>query len=349
MPDKTRARFSVVIPTHNYGHYLATTIDSVFAQDRSDVELIVVDDASSDDTPTVVERYGDALIYVRLDQNVGPAKAWAIGLQIATGEITLKLDADDWQLSQCLDAFDRAFEQAPNVGMVAAAVYSLVEDTGRIRMTPVHAPVGVLSESKFRKLLLRRFFFHMPGVAIRSAAIEGHDPPRSDLAMAHDWEFFIRTMSGWSCVVLDEPVAVYRLHWKSVTRTARSSQTLRDDMLSLRDLALSAEAGLRLTNTESRTLLKGLTETYLRLTPLQTHLRGLPSLMDHLRFVALLSRTTERHYRQLIASLIGVAAAKARSRLMAARSNTPVELEALLPRPVPGTASSELDSGGATE
>lgn len=87
---------SVIIPTFNRAHLLRRAIDSVLSQSYQDVELIVVDDASTDNTATCVRSYTDPRIrYVRLETNQGACVARNVGVQHAQGEWIAFQDSDD--------------------------------------------------------------------------------------------------------------------------------------------------------------------------------------------------------------------------------------------------------------
>jgi glycosyltransferase involved in cell wall biosynthesis len=336
MSDGAVQRFSIIIPTHNYGHFLPMTLDSVLAQKTDWDEIIVVDDASTDETPDIVSRYGSAVTYVRLDDNVGPGGAWAVGLSRARGAYVCKLDADDWHLEGSLDRFAAAFESDTSVGMVAGAVYAKHEDSGVTHRVSVEARPGLIGAEEFRELLLRQFFFHIPGVSLRRSALEGASP-RADLWMPHDWEYLIRTMPGWSCFVIEEPVAVYRMHDTSVTRTADRATRLQDDLLRLSDLALDAESDLHLTRTEARVFHTALGETYLRLAPFLKISRA--QLKSRLKFASKL------HYRipgntrlSLILMVARVLRAKVSSFLVWRFRYSTRDPEELTPTPYPTKA-----------
>jgi glycosyltransferase involved in cell wall biosynthesis len=100
---------SVIIPAFNMATYLSEAIDSVITQTYDRVEIIVVDDASTDDTAAVAARYGTALRYV-VQPHRGQAAARNHGVRVATGRYLAFLDADDlWEpkkLSVQLAAFD---------------------------------------------------------------------------------------------------------------------------------------------------------------------------------------------------------------------------------------------------
>lgn len=93
---------SVVIPTYNRAHLLPRAMRSVLAQTWSDIEVIVVDDGSTDETPDVVRRFRDARVrLIRLDRNGGAARARNEGIRAASGEWVAFLDDDDeWLLEK---------------------------------------------------------------------------------------------------------------------------------------------------------------------------------------------------------------------------------------------------------
>jgi glycosyltransferase involved in cell wall biosynthesis len=85
---------SIIIPTYNYASYLPQAIQSALNQTHQPVEVIVVDDGSTDDTPQVAASFGDAIRYIR-QPNAGLSAARNRGIQEATGDLLVFLDADD--------------------------------------------------------------------------------------------------------------------------------------------------------------------------------------------------------------------------------------------------------------
>lgn len=257
--------FSIVVPTHNYGHYLPATLQSVFGQGRADVEVIVVDDASTDDTPEVVDAYGERVRSVRLEENVGPGRAWAIGLAQAAGTYVCKLDADDWQLPGYLDSVEAAFRSDSQVGMVVGGVLEYGEGNPVAMPKPVTAADATLAPDELRARLLRSFFFRMPAVCLRREALENHDLPNADLWLGHDWEYFLRVTRGWGCRLLAAPLAVYRMHRASVTRTAHRDDALRRDVALFLTLVREPANPAYLADPERAVFALGLAETYLKI------------------------------------------------------------------------------------
>jgi glycosyltransferase involved in cell wall biosynthesis len=111
---------SVVIPAYNVAWCVRKAIDSVLAQDWRDLEIIVVDDGSTDDTATVLAGYGDA-IRVVAQPNGGMSNARNAGIRAARGEFIAFLDADDWWLPTKLSRQVRLMRDQPEVGFCSCA------------------------------------------------------------------------------------------------------------------------------------------------------------------------------------------------------------------------------------
>lgn len=103
---------SVIIPTYNRAWALADAVDSVLAQDYPEVELIVVDDGSTDETPSLLAAYGDALQVITLD-NGGVSRARNHGIAAAQGEYIAFLDSDDRWLPEKLSEQAAFFKANP--------------------------------------------------------------------------------------------------------------------------------------------------------------------------------------------------------------------------------------------
>lgn len=92
----TNPLVSVIVPSYNCARYLPETLDSILVQTWSPVEIIVVDDGSTDDTQDVLKRYAGKIRVIRLDKNCGgPAKPRNVGIQNASGKYVALFDSDD--------------------------------------------------------------------------------------------------------------------------------------------------------------------------------------------------------------------------------------------------------------
>src|SRR5437879_5070522 len=87
-------KVSVIIPCYRQGRYLATAIDSCLAQTYEDLEIIVVNDGSDDETDEVAQRYKESIVYIS-KENGGVSSARNVGIARSTGQYLKFLDADD--------------------------------------------------------------------------------------------------------------------------------------------------------------------------------------------------------------------------------------------------------------
>jgi teichuronic acid biosynthesis glycosyltransferase TuaG len=126
---------SVVIPVYNQGQYLSSAIESVLAQEYEPIELIVVDDGSSDDTPAVIERYVGRISSIR-QPNQGASHALNRGIQASHGSLVCWLSADDEFLPGKLHAQVEAFLADPDLWLCSTG-FDVVDATGNmVRRNP---------------------------------------------------------------------------------------------------------------------------------------------------------------------------------------------------------------------
>src|SRR5688572_21390402 len=101
---------SVIIPAYNYANYLPLTLDSILQQDYPNIEIVIIDDGSTDNTREVVARYGPKVRYV-YQKNAGLSAARNTGIKAAKTDYLAFIDADDeWHptlISKMMSAFAR--------------------------------------------------------------------------------------------------------------------------------------------------------------------------------------------------------------------------------------------------
>ena len=118
-PKKSGPTISVIITSHNYARYLEAAILSVLAQTRSADEILVVDDASTDDTKKVAERFAaDGVKYLRVEHRNAHQTRWS-GFRASSGSFILFLDADNYLTREYIESGMKEFTHR-NVGVVYA-------------------------------------------------------------------------------------------------------------------------------------------------------------------------------------------------------------------------------------
>lgn len=145
---------SVVIPAYNAERYVAEAIQSVLGQSHPPVEVIVIDDGSTDGTADVVRSFPDKVHY-RYQENRGIGDARNKGIELARGTFLAFLDADDCWPENKLSLQLRQFELEPELDMVFGQALQLVNgsawenrhsnnDLSRLNLTPAIIPGGIL-------------------------------------------------------------------------------------------------------------------------------------------------------------------------------------------------------------
>jgi len=119
---------SVVIPTHNRCHLLARALDSLPPRPDGLLEVIVVDDGSTDDTESVVRKSGREVTFLQQAQ-AGPGAARNLGLDAASGEYVAFLDSDDVWLPWTFSVYRQVLGQYPGAGFIAGSPFWFTDDS----------------------------------------------------------------------------------------------------------------------------------------------------------------------------------------------------------------------------
>jgi glycosyltransferase involved in cell wall biosynthesis len=209
-----------VIPVFNGKRFVAEAIESALTQTHAPLEVIVVDDGSTDETPAVLEGFGERIRTYR-QANRGPAAARNLGLEESRGEFIAFLDADDLWVPEKIEAQLGCLRDDPGVGLCSGHIRSfwvpeLDEERQRLEDDPYHLEKPMLSPCT---LLTTRAVFERVG---------GFDPA---LRAREDSDWFIRLQrEGIRIDTLPRLVTHRRQHPANLTRRHAPS---RDALLEL--------------------------------------------------------------------------------------------------------------------
>lgn len=124
-------KVSVLIPVYNDGKHIARSLDSLLCQTLSDIEIVCIDDCSTDNSLAILHDYArrdSRVIVVSQNENTGQARARNHGLRHATGDYIAFLDSDDWMSDDCLEQAARTLDEHPDCGCVLLHVKNYFED-----------------------------------------------------------------------------------------------------------------------------------------------------------------------------------------------------------------------------
>jgi len=198
---------SVVTATYNMGHYLPQAVNSVLAQTYPNVEVVIVDDGSTDDTPAVCAQFaGNPRVQVHRKQNGGQASAKNKGVELARGEFVGFLDADDLWKPDKLERQMPLFEGRPNVGVVYSD-YEMMDGEGRpLPKNPTHMHRGRVSGN-----LLIENFVSFPSAIVRRECLRKHGAFDAVWGMGIDYDLWLRLSAHYDFDFVPEPTIRYRV------------------------------------------------------------------------------------------------------------------------------------------
>ena len=213
-------KISVIMPVYNGERFIVDAIDSLLSQTQQDWELIVVDDGSSDNTPSLLQRYTEPRISVVRQQNQGEAEARNAGLARATGEYVAFLDADDLYLLNALNDLGQYLDEYPDVDSVYSDGY-FCDEQGQVLMRLSEHRIGFYTGMILDQIVMSASIITFPVCTMtRRATIEQFgirfDPT---LIIGTDWDFWIHLARYARFGYLDRITCKYRVHETNITRT----------------------------------------------------------------------------------------------------------------------------------
>lgn len=250
---------SICLPTYNYAYYLPQAIESCLRQTYSEIELIVVDDASPDETCEVVKRFDDSRLKFFLNpERLGLTGNWNKTISLAGGEIVKFIFADDYLALNGVAKFVEAFEQ--NDAELVFCASQVVDAKGEL--LPVHRPYMnsdyLLGRVEFRRCLKRSNYIGSPSaVALKAAALK-RVGGFSNIGFYADLDMWMRVLLTANAYYIDEPLAYVRQHEGSETsRLIRTAEAENETLLFFQTWLERAHSQIKLTDAEMLDLVRG--------------------------------------------------------------------------------------------
>lgn len=214
---------SVIIPAYNRAAVLPRAIKSVLGQTFSDYEIVVVDDASKDNTSEVLKGFTDErIVYIRHASNKGGAAARNTGIERSRGEWVAFLDSDDaWLPEKLAQQIELLTKSESNVGVVYTGLKVVYETSGETENIP-----GVHRGKFLKELLISNCVRTLSSILVRRSflnAIGGFDP---DLRSCQDWDLYIRLMKQCSFECVVQPLTVYYVNKQDPSRISNSRKSI---------------------------------------------------------------------------------------------------------------------------
>jgi glycosyltransferase involved in cell wall biosynthesis len=239
---------SVVMPSYNHEKFLSESIESVLGQDFDDLELIIIDDASTDSSKQIIQKYAaeDARVRVILhDANCGIAQTANDGIAAATGKFLAVIASDDVWMKDKLSKQLAVLET--NEDLIVHTEGEVIDEEGQ--------PVG----SSFSELITRSVSKKKSGgifldlvlgpeaifgsTVIYKRANQGSILFDERLIYVNDWKFYLDLAAKYEFYYVQEPLAQYRIHgnntWGAKGPEGRKWRLVYQDIILLREYILS--------------------------------------------------------------------------------------------------------------
>ena len=221
--DVERPLVSIVTPAYNQSAYLRETIESVLAQDYPRIEHIVIDDGSTDDTPSVLSEYTGRVEWERHD-NMGQTPTINKGWRRSKGEIVTWLNSDDTLLPGAVSKAVAYLQEHPESGIVFGDSMFTTEDG-----TPIEKSKSPGSFFDYEKFVVEcENPIAQPSAFIRRSVVEDVGDLDPFYYYFMDWDFWLKAGASHPVDYIPELLSTYRLHSesKTVAQSAKAAPEL---------------------------------------------------------------------------------------------------------------------------
>lgn len=204
----------MLLPAYNTARYLPEAIESILGQSYGDFELVIIDDCSTDETPSVITRYArkdSRIVVIRTKSNLGVARALNQGIDVAQGEYVARMDSDDVSLPERLEKQVDFLDTHPEVGVLGTQTLFIEEDGRLSQQAKWEKPAS------HNGLVWRLFYstpFCHPSVMMRSRILReagGYDPSYRN----EDMQLWTRMAFLTRLANLNETLLYYRMPFKT--------------------------------------------------------------------------------------------------------------------------------------
>ncbi len=198
-------RYSIVIPTYNRADSVEHTLQSCFAQTMDDLEIVVVDDGSSDNTLEVLNNINDPRLVVVAQENAGPAAARNHGMRVAKGQYIAFLDSDDIWYPEFLQQADDAYQV--NANQVCYGQIIVDRGVGKYWVKPDR---GIKSDESIYDYLYTDGYFIQTSTMVIPASLCEHVSWDESVTFGDNDQFAIDCWrTGTPFIMLEKPMTLY--------------------------------------------------------------------------------------------------------------------------------------------
>lgn len=203
-------KISVITPSFNQGQFIKETIDSILNSEYDNIEYIVMDGGSTDNTIEILKSYGDKIIW-KSEKDKGQTDAINKGLKIATGNIICFLNSDDYYMSDTISYVMKYFAQNPDVYWLSGD-YKIVDESGNEIQGFVKSYKNFLKKLPLKPTLKVVNYIIQPSTFWRREVFESVGEFDESLNYTMDYDYWLRIIDKYSLHLTDKQLCSFRIH-----------------------------------------------------------------------------------------------------------------------------------------
>ncbi len=221
---------SIIIPTFNCAKYITEAIESVLRQTYKDIEVVVADDGSTDNTREVLRPYieNNKIIYI-YQENQGPGAARNTGIKLAKGDYIAFLDADDTLTEDSIEKRLNLIECNSDIGLVFSDYFYQQEEFKTIEIKFMNdfknhsyyrirrTSCGILFYGLFKDIFPILFSIHTGTVLVRKEVFDKSGLFRTDIFIGEDRDMWLRIANNFKIGYINKPLGYYKRYRSSLT------------------------------------------------------------------------------------------------------------------------------------
>jgi len=215
---------SVIMPAYNAERYIKQAIDSILNQTYTNIELLIIDDASTDSTASIIASYHDKRVRIyKNEKNTGYLKTSNILLSLAKGAFITFQDADDFSDINKIEYQLKTFEKHPEIG-VCATNYIAMRDDG----SEMFCSIFPLEFNDIMSYIPENFYIHPNTFLFKREVYESVGGYREyfDRIGCEDYDWLCLIAEKYSIIALKEAFYYYRFSENSITRSFKNRRNL---------------------------------------------------------------------------------------------------------------------------
>ena len=212
---------TALVDTYNHERYIEQALTSVLEQGWSpaELEIVVVDDGSTDKTPEIIQKFAPRVKHLR-KENGGQASAFNAGFAEARGELVTILDGDDWWAKGKLAAVAEALEKNPDVAAAGHGYTEFHEQSGEVKIhLPDRQRINLSSVEEAHAARRNWRFLLMGAFTVRRRVLERIMPLPVAMTFSADNPIQFAAMA-MGAVLLEQPLSYYRIHGQNLYEIA---------------------------------------------------------------------------------------------------------------------------------